>query len=117
MSERDNLNVIMAERLSSIHSDMGDLKDTVKESLKDISSAMNKLVQIEERVAHTNQNYERLVRENEKVVDTLIKMDRRIDTIEKDMPMQKQVTKWFLTAVWSAAAAAVYFVGKMTGIV
>lgn len=117
MSEQDNLNAMMADRLSSIHSDMGELKQDLRESLKDIRDAMNQLVRIEERLSSTTQNYERLVKENDKMKEIYVELEHRLDNIEKDMPQTKQVVKWFMTAVWSAAAAAVYFVAKMTGIV
>ena len=43
------------------------------------------------------------------------KIDNRLDALEKEMPQQKQVAKWFLTAVWTAAAGAVMFIAKAVG--
>ena len=107
---------IIIDRLSSMHSDIGDLRESVKDSMKDIAVALNKLALVEERQSNMMQAHERLIKQFEKSDEQKTALEIRIDALEKDAPMQKQVTKWFLTAVWTAAAAAVAYVAKFVGL-
>ncbi len=107
---------IIVDRLSSMHSDIGDLRESLKDSMKDIAIALNKLSLVEERQSNMNLAYERLIKQFEKSEEHKNELEARLDTLEKEAPMQKQVTKWFLTAVWTAAAAAVAYVAKFVGL-
>jgi thiamine kinase-like enzyme len=112
LNKRRNTDVniqVVIDRLTNLHDDVNDLKESTRDSMKEIANAITKLVLLEERQSHTNDNFSR-------VVNQLDNIQRRVEELEKQEPLQKLTSKWILTAVWSAAAAAVYFVAKFTGL-
>lgn len=100
---------VVAERINSLHEDVTELRDTMKESVREMSQAIQTLVRLEEKQLNLNQTAEETKR-NFKELET------RVDALEKDQPMQKQVTKWVIGAVGSIVLAAASFVAKMLGI-
>lgn len=107
---------VIAERINSMQNDVSDLRDTMKDSMKEMSAAVTKLVQMEERQIFMNQSYDRLSATLDKMQDRSEKLESRVDALEKEQPITKQVTKWVMTAVWAVVAAAAAFVGKMLGV-
>ena len=81
-----------------------------------MSAAVTKLVQMEERQIYMNQSYDRLSATLDKMQDKAEKVEARVDALEKEQPMQKQVTKWIIGAVGSIVLAAASFVAKMLGL-
>lgn len=108
---------IMSERVNTIHADMQDLKTSLKESITAFNEAVNKLVRMEEKQTNMTQAYDRLVKEVDKAEVKFIDLEKRIDALEKEAPMQKQINKWILGAVWSLAMAAAAFVAKFVGLI
>jgi DNA repair ATPase RecN len=108
---------VIAERINSMQSDVSDLRVTMKDSMEKMSSAVTKLVQIEERQFHMNQSYDRLSILFEKWVDKSERLEARIDALEKEQPLTKQVVKWVLAAVWAVVGAAGLFISKTLGFV
>lgn len=43
-------------------------------------------------------------------------LDKRVDALEKEQPLTKQVVKWTLAAISAIISAAAMFVAKMLGI-
>ena len=107
MSE-ENLGVVV-ERIKSLHEDVHDLKDTLQESVREMSKAIQSLVRVEERQVMLTQNTD-ILREEVKA------MERRLDALEREAPMQKQIQKWVLTAVGFAVMLVAGFIAKFTGL-
>lgn len=118
---------VVADRLNSLHTDVGEIRTSLTEALREVSTAFTKLVQIEERQVSTNQAIERALRVSEKAHSRLDEcedamqskldaLEARIDELEKAQPMQKQVTDWVLRALWGAVAAGAYLAGKYFGL-
>ena len=103
-----NIQVVI-DRLTNLHEDVNDLKESTRDSMKEIASAITKLVLLEERQSHANDNFSR-------VVNQLDNIQRRVEELEKQEPIQKLTSKWMLTAVWGAATGAVYLAAKFMGI-
>ena len=51
---------VIAERIDNLHDHISDLRDSMKESMKEMANAVNKLVRIEEVQMHMTQAHERL---------------------------------------------------------
>lgn len=100
---------VVAERINSLHEDVTELRDTMKESVREMSQAIQTLVRLEEKQLALNSTAEE-TKKNFK------ELESRVDALEKDQPMQKQVTKWVIGAVGSIVAAAAMFAAKMLGI-
>ncbi len=106
---------VIAERIDNLHDHISDLRDSMKESMKEMANAVNKLVRIEEGQMHMLQAHERLTLQLDKHEDRCRNLEQRLDELEKEQPMTQQVTKWVMRAVWSVAAAAAAFVAKTLG--
>lgn len=118
---------VIADRINSLHEDVGEIRESLKDSMKEMSGALTKLVQIEERQVFTNQAIERALKISEKahtriddcedeVGKKFDALEARVDTLEKAAPMQGQVTKWVMAAVWGAAGLGAMYICKMLGI-
>lgn len=107
---------VIAERMSALHEDVNDLRDTMKDSMREMAAAVTKLVVIEERQIHMNQSYDRLATALEKCHSEGAALEQRVDALEKEQPMTKQVVKWVIKGVWAIVAAAAVFAAKTLGI-
>lgn len=107
---------VIAERIDNLHNHISDLRDSMKDSMKEMANAVNKLVRIEEGQMHMMQAHERLALQLDKHEDRCRSLEQRLDELEKEQPMTKQVTKWVIGAIGSIVAAAAMFVAKMLGI-
>ena len=101
---------VVLDRLTNLHEDVNDLRESTRDSMKEIANAITKLVLLEERQSHANDNFSR-------VVNQLDSIQRRVEELEKQEPLQKLTSKWFMSVVWTAATAAVYFIAKFAGLV
>lgn len=88
---------LIADNMTLMHEDVSELRNDMKESLKDISVALQSLVLVEERQAHSKVAMQRLE-------DRLDKTDARIGAIEKELPETRLVTGWVLKGVLGALA-------------
>lgn len=100
---------VVAERINSLHEDVTDLRFTMQESVKEMSHAIQTLVRLEERQLNLNQTTEE-TKQNFKLLEA------RVDVLEKEQPMNRQVTKWVMGAVGSIVAVSAMIVAKMLGI-
>lgn len=87
-----------------LHGDVGE----IKEVLKELSRAINRLALVEERQAHTSAAVERAFVAIERIEERLIKL-------EMAAPSARRTTDWVDRAVWAAAAAAVMFIAVKAG--
>lgn len=106
---------IVAERISLLHEDISELKDSMKESMREMAVAVNKLVQVETRQEAINQAYIQVSNQLEKETEKREKLEERVDLIEREQPMTKQVVKWIMYFVGAVCIAAATFVGKAVG--
>ena len=110
MPESD-INVVIT-RLGLLSEDVGELKET----LRQIASAVTRLALVEERQMQTNEALSRAFKQIDKLDLKLTGIERRLGTLERMQPLQQQTNGWVMTSVWIAAGAAVMFVAKKTGI-
>ena len=106
---------IVAERITLLHEDISELKDSMKEPMREMAVAVNKLVQVETRQEAINQAYIQVCNQLEREEERREKLEERVEAIEREQPMTKQVVKWFLYLISAVALAAVTFVGKAVG--
>ena len=110
MPESD-INVIITH-LGILSDDVGELKET----LRQIASAVTRLALVEERQMQTNEALSRAFKQIDKLDMKLTGIEQRLGTLERMQPLQQQTNGWVMTSVWIVAGAAVMFVAKKTGI-
>lgn len=110
MPESD-INVVIT-RLGLLSEDVGELKET----LRQIASAVTRLALVEERQMQTNEALSRAFKQIDKLDLKLTGIEQRLGMLERMQPLQRQTNRWVMTSVWIAAGAAVMFVAKKTGI-
>ena len=110
MPESD-INVVIT-RLGILSDDVGELKET----LRQIATAVTRLALVEERQMQTNEALSRAFKQIDKLDLKLTGIEQRLSTLERMQPLQQQTNGWVMTSVWIAAGAAVMFVAKKTGI-
>lgn len=116
MQDNNQTMQMIADRINALHTDVGDLRDTMITSMKEMSQAVTKLAQVDERQIYMNQAYERLSNLIEKQQDKNDKLESRIDELEKQQPLIKQALNWIYTGVGAVVLTAAGFVAKMVGL-
>ena len=106
---------LVIDRIGLLHSDISELKGDVSGSLKDISTALTALVVLDQKQAHQNDNMPRIERALDRSQIATSVLEDRIDTLEKEQPMTKQVVTWVMYFIGAVALAGFTFVGKATG--
>ena len=109
----DSLIEVVATRLDALHGDMQDLKTSQRE----MTSAFQKLLVIEERQTAASASLERAFVALDKTSSDVYAVEKRVDSIERDAPMQKQTSDWVVSAVWGAAILAVTIIAQKIGII
>lgn len=113
----DSLIEVVATRLDALHGDMQDLKTSQRE----MTSAFQKLLVIEERLEErqtaASASLERAFVALDKTSNDVYAVEKRVDSLERDAPMQKQTSNWVVSAVWGAAILAVTIIAKKIGII
>ena len=100
MPESD-INVVIT-RLGILSDDVGELKET----LRQIATAVTRLALVEERQMQTNEALSRAFKQIEKLDLKLTGIEQRLGTLERLQPLQQQTNGWVMTSVWIAAGAA-----------
>ena len=106
---------MVAERIGLLHDDISELKDSMKESMREMAIAVNKLVQVETRQEAINQAYMQVRTQLEKETEKREHLESRVDSIEREQPLTKQVVRWVLYAMGAIVVAAATFVAKAVG--
>ena len=109
----DSLIEVVATRLDALHGDMQDLKTSQHE----MTSEFQKLLVIEERQTAASAFFERAFVALDKTSNDVYAVEKRVDSLERDAPMQKQTSNWVVSAVWGAAILAVTIIAKKIGII
>lgn len=89
-------------RVEAMSKDMGDIKD----AMKDMAKAIERLAVIEERQSAASAAIGRAFTE-------LDKHDKRITEIEKAQPLQQQSSDWMQRAVWAIVTAVATAIGSL----
>lgn len=110
LRRRDDIAIqVMSERVNTIHADILDLKNSIKDSVSAFNEAVTKLVRMEERQAQmtsVNEQTQKLVKE----------LENRVDTLEKSQPETKRIVDFAYKAIWAAVIAVAAFVAKSVGL-
>lgn len=91
---------LLSARLQTLHTDVSDIKGT----LKDLTTAINKLALVEERITNAAAAQERTFK-------ALEKLEERIDNLEKAQVIDDNTSKWIdrgIVAFVGAAAAYIW---------
>ena len=106
-----DINVVIT-RLGLLSDDVGELKET----LRQIATAVTRLALVEERQSQTNEALSRAFKQIDKVELKLTGIEQRLVSLERVQPQQQQTSSWVTTMLWVTAGAAVMFVAKKVGI-
>jgi len=104
------------DRLTALHDDIRSLRESVDYNIRDLTAAITKLVKIEERQTYQMRAYNAVILRAEKAETKFDLLEARVDTLEKDAPLQRTISKWILSAVWTICFAAVGGLLKLLGI-
>src|SRR5574343_931372 len=90
---------LLSARMQTLHGDVSEIKDT----LKDLTTAIHKLAIVEERLANTNAAQERAFK-------AISIMEKRLDTLEKLAVSNTQTAVWVDRGIMAIVGAALMFV-------
>lgn len=62
------------------------------------------------------QAHERLALQLDKHEERCRKLEERVDNLEKDVPMNALIRKWFLSAIWGIVGLVGMFAAKFMGL-
>jgi chromosome segregation ATPase len=115
---KDNVHLqIVAERLTSLHSDVNDLKTSVRDSMKEVATAVTKLVQMEERQMQGSQAVERVFKATEENQKEVKELNKRITELERDAPKNKETSEWIKGIMYGAVGLCAMFIAKKVGLI
>lgn len=97
-SSNNDVNLLSA-KLHTLHNDVADIKG----SIKDLTSAINKLALVEERISNA-------VAAQERTFKALEKMEERVEQLEKSQVMSENTNKWIDRGIVAALAAVATFI-------
>jgi len=106
-----DINVVIT-RLGLLSDDVGELKET----LRQIATAVTRLALVEERQSQTNEALSRAFKQIDKVELKLTGVEQRLVSLERLQPQQQQTSAWVTEKVVARGRAAVMFVAKKVGI-
>ena len=90
---------VLSTRIQTLHSDVADIKGT----LKDLTSAINKLALVEERISNA-------VAAQERSFKAIEKLEERIDELEKKNISADNTSKWLDRGLVAALGAFFAFI-------
>lgn len=101
---------VVAERINSLHEDVTELRDTMKESVREMSQAIQTLVRLEEKQLALNST-------SEEIKNNFKELEARVDALEKDQPETKRIVDYGYKAMWLIVAVVLGFIAKAVGLV
>jgi archaellum component FlaC len=105
---------VIAERVNSIQDDVTELKVSLKDSMREISAALNKLVQIEAQNSLRDKQHDTVEREFREYKQLTSKIENRIDTVEKEIVSFRIVKKLVFGACTTILLGVLGVVLKLT---
>lgn len=119
--EEDNMDEhtvkIVADRLQSLHEDVNELKDSMRESMKEMSSAVTKLVLLEERNTQTVRLIERAMKELDDQKIEHNKLVDKVSTLAEQAPLNRQTNRMIDALIYAVVGGVLMFIGKKLGLV
>lgn len=107
---------LIADRINALHGDVGDLRDTMVDSMREMTAAITKLAVYDEKQMQMNLSYERLSKTLDKHETEHEKLEARIDELEKQAPLTKQVVTWAISAIGGIVMLVGAFAAKTLGL-
>lgn len=108
---------IVADRLQSLHEDVNELKDSMRESMKEMSSAVTKLVLLEERNTQTVKLIERAMKELDDQKVEHGKLVDKVDKLAEQAPLNRQTNRMIDALIYAVVGGVLMFIGKKLGLV
>lgn len=108
---------IVADRLQSLHQDVNELKDSMRESMKEMSSAVTKLVLLEERNTQTVRLIERAMKELDDQKAEHNKLADKVNNLAEQAPLNRQTNRMIDALIYAVVGGVLMFIGKQVGIV
>jgi prefoldin subunit 5 len=90
---------LLSARLQTLHTDVSDIKGT----LKDLTTAINKLALVEERITNA-------VAAQERSFKAIEKLEERIDALERSQVTTDNTNKWIDRGIVAGLAALATFI-------
>ena len=90
---------VLSAKLQTLHTDVADIKGSIKE----LTSAINKLALVEERISNA-------VAAQERTFKVIEKLEERIDTLEKAQALDESQSKWIDRGVVALIGAAATYI-------
>ena len=112
IEQKETAILVVVERLHSLHSDVNDLRESMKESMKEMSTAVTKLVQMEERQYHTTSIMESYMKQAEKTEEKYEKLNERVIELEKN----SDILIWIKRGILGLATLVCLLVLKLAGL-
>lgn len=103
---------MLALRLESLHSDVGEIKGAMRE----LTDAITKLALVEERQMHANAAIDRAFKAVSKIDERVERIEGRIVEIEKALPGLDRNALWVERGVWAALGLLGMYIAKATGL-
>ena len=113
----DTIVKIVADRLQSLHQDVNELKDSMRESMKEMSSAVTKLVLLEERNTQTVRLIERAMKELDDQKVEHNKLVDKVNNLAEQAPLNRQTNRMIDALIYAVVGGVLMFIGKQVGIV
>lgn len=108
---------IVADRLQSLHEDVNELKDSMRESMKEMSSAVTKLVLLEERNTQTVRLIERAMKELDDQKVEHNKLADKVNSLAEQAPLNRQTNRMLDALIYAVVGGVLMFIGKKLGLV
>ena len=108
---------IVADRLQSLHQDVNELKDSMRESMKEMSSAVTKLVLLEERNTQTVRLIERAMKELDDQKSEHNKLVDKVNNLAEQAPLNRQTNRMLDALIYAVVGGVLMFIGKKLGMV
>ena len=108
---------IVTDRLHNLHEDVNELKDSMKESMKEMSTAVTKLVLLEERNTQVVRLVERLMKEIDDSKVDAKDLREKVNKLEQQAPTNALTTSWVSAALYGMACLCAMFIAKATGLI
>ena len=108
---------IVADRLQSLHEDVNELKDSMRESMKEMSSAVTKLVLLEERNTETVRLIERAMKELDDQKVEHNKLADKVNSLAEQAPLNRQTNRMLDALIYTVVGGVLMFIGKKLGLV
>jgi GTPase SAR1 family protein len=103
----------VSTKLEFLHEDVTELKVVLKESVKEMSSAISKLVALEERQMQDRKAVERSFEHADKALTTAEDVSKRVYELEKQMSAASEISGWVKGAIaFILLAVGEYFMNQ-----